>query len=78
MNIRVNGQTRAVGPEMNLRQLLSEVSGRELDTSGAPVDGRRLGIAVAVNSEVVPRSQWTGTELDNGDEVEIVKAVQGG
>lgn len=78
MNIRVNGQTRAVEPEMSLRQLMSEVSGRELDASGAPVDGRRLGIAVAVNSEVVPRSRWTGTELDNGDEVEIVKAVQGG
>jgi sulfur carrier protein len=36
------------------------------------------GLAVAVNGEVVPRSSWTVTALDDGDAVEILTAVQGG
>lgn len=39
--------------------------------------GRR-GIAVAVNSEVVPRSLWPTTPLTPGDQVEVLQAVQGG
>lgn len=36
------------------------------------------GIAVARNSEVVPRSEWARTVLDAGDRVEIVSAAPGG
>ncbi len=36
------------------------------------------GVAVAVEGEVVPRAQWRDTELREGDNVEIVVAVQGG
>ena len=36
------------------------------------------GVAVALKGEVVPRAQWTETELREGDNVEIVVAVQGG
>ncbi len=36
------------------------------------------GIAVAVNSEVVPRSQWAVTVLRDGDAVEVITAMQGG
>ncbi len=36
------------------------------------------GVAVAVNDDVVPRSQWAGTALADGDSVEILTAVQGG
>jgi sulfur carrier protein len=35
-------------------------------------------VAVARNSEVVPRSQWYVTALAEGDDVELVTAVQGG
>lgn len=35
-------------------------------------------VAVAVNSEVVPRSAWTTTPLSNGDSVEVLTAVAGG
>jgi sulfur carrier protein len=38
----------------------------------------RAGIAVAVNDEVVPRSQWSSVELVDGDRVEILTAAQGG
>ena len=36
------------------------------------------GIAVAVNGEVVPRTTWKEREVRNGDDIEIVRAVQGG
>jgi sulfur carrier protein len=36
------------------------------------------GIAVAVNNEVVPRARWSETVLQDGDAVEIVRAVAGG
>ncbi len=38
----------------------------------------RAGMAVAVNGEVVPRSRWPATELADGDQVEVLSAVQGG
>jgi sulfur carrier protein len=36
------------------------------------------GIAVARNGEVVPRSAWPSTGLDDDDRVEIVTAAAGG
>ena len=41
-------------------------------------DGKKGGIAVAVNETVVPRASWDGTPLAAGDRVEILTAVQGG
>jgi sulfur carrier protein len=38
----------------------------------------RRGIAVAVDGEVVPRSEWGSTELVDGQRVEVVGAIQGG
>jgi sulfur carrier protein len=37
-----------------------------------------VGIAVAVDAEVVPRHRWAGCVLRDGAVVEIVTAVQGG
>ena len=54
--------------------------------AGLPVDrliadrvpGAPRGVAVAVNDEVVPRTQWASRRLNAGDTVEIVRATQGG
>jgi sulfur carrier protein len=43
--------------------------------AGAP-DGR--GVAVALDGEVVPRGAWATTEIREGQEVEVLRAVQGG
>lgn len=41
--------------------------------------GRPLGgLAVAVNGQVIPRSAWAATKLADGDQVEVLTAVQGG
>ena len=44
--------------------------------SGAGAGGR--GIAVALDGEVVPRSEWERTPLREGQAVEVLAAIQGG
>lgn len=55
--------------------------------AGTTVDGlldlldlpqRDRGVAVAIDAEVVPRAQWGTTALSDGDQVEVLVAVQGG
>jgi sulfur carrier protein len=36
------------------------------------------GVAVAVDGEVVPRSEWDSRELSEGSRVEVLSAMQGG
>ncbi|MFY9292735.1 MAG: sulfur carrier protein ThiS [Methylorubrum rhodinum] len=36
------------------------------------------GIAIAVNGRVVRRSAWGETAINDGDRIEIVRAMQGG
>lgn len=66
--------------------MIVQVNGREevvdsrasvADVVGALID-RQRGVAVAVNGEVVPRSQWHDHVLLAGDRVEVVTAVGGG
>ena len=66
MTILVNGRP-VTGPE-NVAQAVAS-------TLDAPA---RVGVAVAVNGEVVPRSEWSGHALRDGDRVEILTAAQGG
>jgi len=44
--------------------------------AGAPASHR--GVAVAVDGEVVPRGAWERTPLSEGQQVEVLQAVQGG
>jgi sulfur carrier protein len=44
----------------------------------AGANSGRRGVAVAVDGEVVPRSGWDGTNLREGQKVEVVEAIQGG
>jgi sulfur carrier protein len=41
---------------------------------GAP----ETGIAVACRGEVVPRPSWSDTPVRDGDQIEVLTAVQGG
>jgi sulfur carrier protein len=40
--------------------------------------GKTAGVAVAVNHQVIPKSQWANTELKEHDQVIIIRATQGG
>ncbi|MET3204472.1 MULTISPECIES: sulfur carrier protein ThiS [unclassified Arthrobacter] len=78
MNITLNGSRHSVADEASITTLISQITGRPLAANGQATDGQKLGVAVAHNSEVVPRSQWFVTALAEGDDVELVTAVQGG
>jgi sulfur carrier protein len=67
MIIHVNGQAREIAPPARLSEVLD-----------LPEGASTRGIAVAVNGQVIPRSQHASTELTDGARVEIVTAVQGG
>ena len=65
--IRVNGESEPL-VAATIEVLLAEKA----------VDTGQRGIAVALNGEVVPRTAWRDTALKPGDNVEIVRARQGG
>ncbi|WP_285244313.1 sulfur carrier protein ThiS [Pseudarthrobacter sp. fls2-241-R2A-127] len=78
MNITLNGNPHTVADGASITTIVSQVTGRPLAPNGQATDGRKLGVAVAHNAQVVPRSQWFGTALADGDDIELVTAVQGG
>jgi sulfur carrier protein len=42
------------------------------------VEARARGVAVAVDGEVVPRAEWDGRRVNEGERVEALSAMQGG
>jgi sulfur carrier protein len=44
----------------------------------AGADGDSRGVAVAVDGEVIRRAEWEKTKLRSDQNVEVVRAVQGG
>lgn len=78
MNITLDGQAHELAEGTTVHQLVSQVTGKELDDASRPTDGSRLGLAVAVGGAVVPRSQWSQTTLSKATTIEIVTAAQGG
>jgi sulfur carrier protein len=47
-----------------------------VDALDLPAAGR--GVAVAVDAELVPRTEWDTHELDDGARIEVLRAIQGG
>ena len=66
MQIVLNGETRTLEPGTTLAALVASLG----------LGGRRM--AVEVNEEVIPRSEYADHVLGDGDRVEIVHAVGGG
>ncbi len=65
IDIQLNGETRSVSA-INLAQLVTEL-GLE----------QRM-IAIERNLEVVPKSQYDVTRLEEGDRIELVHMIGGG
>lgn len=66
LEVVVNGEPRVVPASTTVEALV------------ALVGIERRGVAVAVNGEVVPRSEWPDSSLAAGARVEIVTAAAGG
>jgi sulfur carrier protein len=68
VTVIVNGRPAQVEDGQTVAGLLAHL--------GHPPGGP--GIAVARNGEVVPRSAWPTTTLDDDDRLEVLGASQGG
>jgi sulfur carrier protein len=66
MEIRVNGDAMTLPDHSSLAALLNQLS------------LRNARIAVELNREIVPRSEYPTCTLQEGDRVEIVQAIGGG
>jgi sulfur carrier protein len=66
MMIRLNGEPRQIPDDSTAAALIALLE----------LSGKRL--AMEVNREIVPRSDYASHRLQEGDEVEIVHAIGGG
>ncbi|MBI4530038.1 MAG: sulfur carrier protein ThiS [Candidatus Latescibacteria bacterium] len=64
--VTINGEDYRFEGEMNVASIL------------ALLDIRGATIAVALNMEVVPKSEHGQTIVHHGDRIEIIRPVQGG
>jgi sulfur carrier protein len=66
LQVKLNGAPRELPDASTVAQAVAELT-------AAP-----SGVAAAVNGDVIPRGAWDMTLLRDGDQVEVVTAVQGG
>jgi len=66
MQIKINGDTEEVSEGCSVYQLIQQM------------DLTDKRIAVELNCEIVPRSQFPETTLNADDRIEIVQAIGGG
>jgi sulfur carrier protein len=65
MRVTVNGEQR-------------EIASRSVDALLSELEYEGTHFAIALNYDVLPRSQWAQTPLQAGDEIEIITPRQGG
>lgn len=76
--ITVNGEPHSASTGMCVADLVERMLGVRVAPDGTVPEGTTLGIAVAINSVVIPRAAWVHEEFVDEDAVEIVSATQGG
>jgi sulfur carrier protein len=65
--VTLNGERRELGERATVETVV---------LAAGATNGR--GVAVALDGEVVPRGEWATTEVRDGQQVEVLHAVQGG
>ena len=65
MRVTVNGEQR-------------EINSSSVDALLGELEYQGTHLAIALNYDVLPRSQWAQTPLKSGDEIEIITPRQGG
>jgi thiamine biosynthesis protein ThiS len=68
MKLVINGDERTFEAVASMTDLLERLG----------IEPQVPGVAVARNGQVVPRRDLDRTPLNDGDRIEIVRAVQGG
>ena len=65
MRVIINGEAR-------------EIASTRVDALLGELDYEGTHFAIAVNYDVLPKSRWSQTQLNTGDEIEIITPRQGG
>ena len=65
MRVIVNGEQR-------------EINSASVDALLSELEYEGTHFAIAVNYDVLPKSRWAETPINNGDEIEIITPRQGG
>lgn len=68
MQIVVNGEIVEAQDGLTVAQLIAQRYGSDAG----------LGIAVAIGDDVLSRAQWESVVICDGNQIEILSAVQGG
>lgn len=67
MKIKVNNKEKIMPEKISVSELIKLLN--YTDT---------VGIALAINQEVIPKTNWDNTNLKSGDNVTIIQATCGG
>ena len=81
MSFLFNGQRREWTAGLSVQQLLlQEGYGQAAAASGSVTapEAVRLGVAVAINEQVLPRSSWVSRQIARDERVELFQAIAGG
>ena len=65
MRVTVNGEPR-------------EIASGSVDALLSELEYEGTHFAIALNYDVLPKSRWAETPINNGDEIEIITPRQGG
>ena len=65
MRVTVNGEQR-------------DITASHVDALLSELEYEGTHFAIALNYDVLPRSSWSTTPLNSGDEIEIISPRQGG
>jgi len=66
ISVQINGEEKVFATEVNLEWVIDSLT----------LQNKK--IAVEINEQIIPRSEYTKTLIKNGDSIEIVAAVGGG
>ncbi len=66
MTINVNNKTQSISENSSVLTMLEQL--------GVITNG----IAIAINNEIISKEKWNKRQLQNEDQVTIIKATQGG
>ena len=68
MTVYVNNRSFEISEDLTIDQFLSQ---------HLP-DQPQLGVAIALNNQVIPKDRWSSQSLQNKDKLTIITATQGG
>ena len=67
MEVRINGKETEVHQSMSIVDYLTSIG-----------FDKKVSIAVAINGEIIPKEEYSETQLKTGDSMEVVRAIGGG